>query len=428
MAVKYTLLAVFGPLFLLLAAAQLWLLHSLKDDINLEVVSVSRHAVSHALQEFNQLQEPAPPLPPINIPNDLAGLAPHETARLRAEVRVLTQRAKAEQQRQAAELARQAERSAIAAIEQRRDTPAMPAVHVVRAANTKLWASLAITCLLALLAIYLLARALSRPLEQLSQGLHQVASGHLGVHITPRGMGEVKSAINSFNQMSRELGQLREQEQRMQAQSQLAELGDVARGLAHSLRNPLHTIGLTLEGPCDETQRQGIRQKLQQMDNTIKALLTLSAQGVNRQQALVLSELLADIRLSIGGQWQLTLPPHCTVLADEAELRAMLHAIMSNAVEAAPGQSAELTVSQDEHGTTIRVHDQGPGLSDAIKARLFTPHATHKADGAGMGLYIAERLARLRYGGNLSLANHPDGGAEAVLFLPGEKPDAPAAG
>ncbi|EKE68642.1 sensor histidine kinase [Gallaecimonas xiamenensis] len=427
MRVKHSLFALFGALFLLLAGTQTWLLRSLKDDINVEVASISHQMVEDALEG---IEIPEPPTPDIEVPEELVRLAPDEAAELQRQAQEMRrQEIERSRQKVAAQIA-DARRAANETLRQvRLSHPSLlaPSVEVVHSANKKLWLGLALTSLLALLGIYLLAKAFSRPLETLAQGLSRVAKGEAGVQLKPQGMRELRTAMDGFNRMSLELARLKKEEAQMQDQAHLAELGDIARGLAHSLRNPIHTIGLALEGELDQARKAAIAQKLKQMDANIKALLTLSAQGVNRQQPLVLAELLADVRLSLGGQWRLTLPQHCTLKGDESELRAVFHALMSNALEAAPGKEASLDAQLVPGALVIHIRDQGPGLSDQVKAKLFTPHATQKADGAGMGLYIAERLVRLRYGGTLTLDNHPQGGAVATLTLP-ENSDAPAAG
>ncbi len=65
----------------------------------------------------------------------------------------------------------------------------------------------------------------------------------------------------------------------------------------------------------------------------------------------------------------------------------------------------------------ITVDDEGPGIPPSVRERLFTPHVTTKAAGAGMGLYLAHRLATTRYGGTLDLADRSAGGTRATLTL-----------
>ena len=101
-----------------------------------------------------------------------------------------------------------------------------------------------------------------------------------------------------------------------------------------------------------------------------------------------------------------------------AELRAVLHVLMVNAVEASPmGARVQVYVETCETGVQVRVQDQGPGLDPPIRERLFTPHTSSKPQGAGMGLYLAQRIVTNRYGGKVELLDLAGGGLEARLCL-----------
>ncbi|MDA8020297.1 MAG: ATP-binding protein, partial [Thermoanaerobaculia bacterium] len=106
----------------------------------------------------------------------------------------------------------------------------------------------------------------------------------------------------------------------------------------------------------------------------------------------------------------------------EAELRAMLQALVVNAVEASPdGDEVGVRVLSPEGGTGVRVEirDRGPGLAEEVRKRLFTPHVSTKASGSGMGLFLAHRLATERYGGSLELFDRDGGGTLALLEING---------
>jgi len=101
------------------------------------------------------------------------------------------------------------------------------------------------------------------------------------------------------------------------------------------------------------------------------------------------------------------------------ELRAVLHVLVVNAVEASPPNSP-VQVTIDRAGTDavrLTVTDSGKGIPAALHSRLFLPHTTTKEQGAGMGLYLARRISESRYGGCLTLENRPSGGAVATLTL-----------
>jgi signal transduction histidine kinase len=88
-----------------------------------------------------------------------------------------------------------------------------------------------------------------------------------------------------------------------------------------------------------------------------------------------------------------------------AELKAVLQALVVNAVEASPpGGQVTIQVEPGETGgVRVTVDDEGSGLPDAIRARLFEPHVTTKPHGSGMGLFLAHRLVSGRYAGELRL-------------------------
>jgi signal transduction histidine kinase len=91
---------------------------------------------------------------------------------------------------------------------------------------------------------------------------------------------------------------------------------------------------------------------------------------------------------------------------------------MMNAVEASPeGACVRVRALATEAGIELQVEDAGPGLPADIRARLFQPHVSSKPAGAGMGLYLSERLARQRYGGGIALEDRAPRGTLARLRL-----------
>jgi signal transduction histidine kinase len=110
---------------------------------------------------------------------------------------------------------------------------------------------------------------------------------------------------------------------------------------------------------------------------------------------------------------------HISIACVPAELRAVVHALVVNAAEASPGEPVVVRLDRIQDGPRVRLEvlDRGPGLAPEVRSRLFTPHVTTKAHGTGMGLYLAERIARTRYGGSLALHERPGGGVRAVLEL-----------
>ena len=274
--------------------------------------------------------------------------------------------------------------------------------------------------IVALIIALWLSHRFTQPLITLSKGFQQLEQGNFGVQIEEKGIGEYQKTLNSFNQMSEHLAELSASEKALQQQGHLAELGEVSRGLAHALRNPMHTIGLSVEQLKDPSlpektkakMHAKIQAKIQHIDKTIKALLTLTAGEITRSDAVPIKAVLQDIILEMKANSsdvniELNCQDNPVITGSESEIRAILHTIVVNAVEANDNKNTVIiNVSEQQHQAIIAVKDQGQGIAPNIKDKLFEPHVSSKAEGAGMGLYISKRLATLYYGGDLTLENY----------------------
>lgn len=293
-----------------------------------------------------------------------------------------------------------------------------------------LLAALVISALVLLALMLLLSRKLLAPLNLLVDGFHQLASGRTGVTVpTKQPLTEYKFVLEQFNQASQRLAAWQERHDELARQQQLVELGEVSRGLVHALRNPLHTMTLALEqmhaDPHSVTQLQPmLEQKIQHINRTLTALLTLSSSQINRQQLVPLDALLQDLALEFSHhQLVLPAPTDIQLQGAETELRTMLHVLIANAVEASPALgTVSIQIDTSTPQLNILVRDQGGGLATSVRDRLFEPHVSSKAEGAGMGLYLCQRLAQLYYQGDVQLWEHSCGdncrGCIACLSLP----------
>ncbi|MGS2719117.1 sensor histidine kinase [Paraglaciecola aestuariivivens] len=281
-----------------------------------------------------------------------------------------------------------------------------------------------------LLLAYWLARHISRPLQALSQGFHQLQLGLLGHQVTPSGVQEMQETMDSFNAMSNKLLALSQMEKRFAQQQQLAELGEVARGVAHTLRNPINTLGLAVEQISQTNMPQSerlelakqVRDKISRLDTSIKSLLSLTAQDIQRDQPVDLNQVIQDIVLEMSMSYQHTIhffpKQRIQILGAEVEIRAMIHTLVVNAIEASDSkQAVSIEVCQNTDWINVQVTDYGPGVDPAIHTNLFKPHITNKPEGAGMGLYIAQRICQLHYQGNIELKNQSPVGCVASLTL-----------
>ncbi len=289
--------------------------------------------------------------------------------------------------------------------------------------------------LLGLLFALWLSRHTSKPLKSLSEGFDKLKIGELGIQLPVHGVSEVKQTIEQFNQTSQRLDELQGVANRFEQQRQLAELGEVSRGLAHSLRNPLNTIGLAIEQIAQksltDTQRNEIaeqaRMKITVLDRMIKSLLTLTTSGVNRDEEVNLNQAIDDAVLQISmcceQKIKILAEQNVTLRGSIVEITALIHTLLSNAVEASSdnlqdsSQAIEIRLALTMKGAVVSVVDSGSGVTKEIAAKLFQPHITSKPEGAGMGLYIAKRIANLHYCGDINLVNNKTKGCTATLTL-----------
>ncbi|ALZ74704.1 sensor histidine kinase [Rheinheimera sp. F8] len=281
--------------------------------------------------------------------------------------------------------------------------------------------ALALSTALALLLLLWFGARLLQPLQQLVRGLRALGQGEAGIQLDTRApLAEYRLALQQFNQASTELAALQQQKAELARQQQLVELGEISRGLVHALRNPIHTMALALEQlpGNDPALQQLIEQKMQHINRTLTTLLTLSCQGVDRSTSVALKTVLQDLCLEFSAQQLQLDAQELSCLGAEAELRFILHVLVSNAVEASPQPgSVCLKLWRGSNQICFEVSDQGPGLSPEVAASLFQPHISSKAEGAGMGLYLARRLLQMYYQGDIQLQNRAEGGVLAQLRL-----------
>jgi signal transduction histidine kinase len=206
----------------------------------------------------------------------------------------------------------------------------------------------------------------------------------------------------------------------------LAALGRLAAGIAHEVRNPLGVMRASASlvqehfADGDDAHRacRFIVEETDRLDGLIASLLafarptSLALRPVDVEQVLARAEGLAREVLA-PRTLSLVRPAGAgaaeTVTADPELLTQLLLDLVTNAAEAvAPGGRVELRARSEERGVVLAVADDGPGVAPADRERIFEPFFTTKERGTGLGLAMAERIARA-HGGALRLV--PGAGA-----------------
>jgi len=292
-----------------------------------------------------------------------------------------------------------------------------------------------------LVAAAVVAHRTTRPLAELAQATRRLGEGELGLALPVVRRDEIGELVAAFNGMSARLAALDRDNRRLAESEHLSELGEVARGLAHTLRNPLNALGLAVErlagplgpGEADELAER-CRQQIRRVDGSLRGFLALASAAAARPAPVELGGLAREVALEAvqdaGGRVRIDVDagPRRALAAVEAELKAMLQALVVNACEASPdGGRVVVRVGADRADPArarFEIDDEGAGVPAEIAPRLFAPHVTGKPHGSGMGLYLAQRLAQTRYGGAVTLAARPGGGTRATLVVAARRAEA----
>jgi len=287
----------------------------------------------------------------------------------------------------------------------------------------------------------LLAWSLGRPIAKLAAETRKVATGQARP-LRVRGSGEIAELARSFDEMLEDLAATR---RRLAATSRVAAWREVARRVAHEVKNPLAPIRAAVEtlrrlrsrgdpefdAYFDEATRT-VLDEVHRISNIVTEFTRFARLPAPQPQELDLAETARQVvRLyEAGASAKLRVVVEREVpkvRADRDQIVQVLTNLVQNALDAVEslGDAGEVRVALAPSGTSavsITVTDNGAGVSPDIAARLFEPYATTKKEGTGLGLAIAQRIA-IEHNGELSLlAGAPGRGAAFKLVLPVEGP------
>jgi nitrogen fixation/metabolism regulation signal transduction histidine kinase len=282
----------------------------------------------------------------------------------------------------------------------------------------------------------LVTRRFTRRIDRLVAGTRAVAAGDLATRVGLGGRDELAELGAAFDRMLEELERDRGHILYLQRMNTWQ---DVARRLAHEIKNPLTPIQLAVQQlessyhGDDERHARTLREVVEIVGEEIAGLRRLvdafrelgRLPDVDAQPldlAVVIDDLARDP--AFADRLDLAPPPAAVVVqGDRLLLRRLLANLVENGVQAglAAGGDARVRLAWSSDGgrARIEVDDQGEGVAAADRARIFEPYVTTKASGTGLGLAIAKKNA-LEHRGDLTLA--PDaaesGGARFVLTVP----------
>jgi nitrogen fixation/metabolism regulation signal transduction histidine kinase len=327
-------------------------------------------------------------------------------------------------------------------------------------------ALLGITILAAVGVGALLARGVSARIAELAAATQRVGAGDLSTRVPEKGGDEITDLAFAFNRM---LGEVETSRARIEYLQRIGAWQEMARRLAHEIKNPLTPIQLavqeihrrypgsdpayqklidtTLEIVEDEvgTLRRLVSEfsgfarmpqaNLQRADlgeflREQRARMSLSDEGELEGHPLPESGEGSEVGL-LGVDLELDVPEGVAeVYMDRQMLRRALINLVRNAAEAIheAGKQGKVRISLKRDGDfwVIDIDDDGPGIPDEMHHTIFDPYVTTKADGTGLGLAIVKKVV-VEHGGSIVAAVSPQGGARMRIRLPAAESAAGAA-
>lgn len=281
-----------------------------------------------------------------------------------------------------------------------------------------------------------LARGITIPIQKLAEGTRAIAAGNLDFKIEARAQDEIGILVDSFNQMTEEL---KESKTQLIKTQRVAAWQEVARGLAHEIKNPLTPIQLSAQrlkkkyrerapdldavfDDCIDTiiaQVDGLRglvdefsrfarlpeadpqpQDFHGLIDEVVLLYEASHRGVEIQR---------EYDKAVG-----------RVKVDGEQLKRALINLVENAIEAMEGQGRiwiRTGLSRDAKFVRLEVSDEGEGVPIEDRDKLFLPHFSTKKRGTGLGLAIVSRIVE-EHGGSIAARDHHPRGSTFTMLLP----------
>jgi signal transduction histidine kinase len=311
--------------------------------------------------------------------------------------------------------------------------PLADAFAPVRRAVTLLGTALGGALLAALAIALFAARRVTRPLAELTSAAEQVGRGGPAPVVSLRSRDEIGMLIAAFNRMAVDL---RRAERELVDAAKFAFVGELAAGVAHEVRTPLgvlrssaQLLERSLEAKDEEAREllRLVREEVDRIERVVSGLLELGRPRKLHLEASPLGQIVfraADFVEAQAREKKVSLrrraiDPDPEALCDPELLYQVALNLLVNAVQILPeGGSVEIGILPPRNGrAAFEVRDDGPGMIDEVRARIFEPFFTSRDGGSGLGLTFVQRVVQ-EHRGRIAVESAPGRGTVFTIDLP----------
>jgi signal transduction histidine kinase len=285
----------------------------------------------------------------------------------------------------------------------------------------------------------LLARGIGgmivNPIQRLLKGTKEVALGKLETRIDYRHQDEMKTLIDGFNAM---VMNLKQHQQELADMSKKVAWAEMARKVAHEIKNPLTPIQLSAEhllkvyGDNKENFDEVLEESASYIITEVENLRNIAHEFLQTSKEASLKKEKLDLKVLI----EETVAPYKNLLAeriefeesyeesyfpmvaDRGKLKIVLRNILNNAIESIQDQgNISITLKKEATNYSIQITDTGTGIDEEMAERIFEPYFSTKDAGTGLGLPIAKKIIE-DHGGTIQATVRKAGGLTILIKLP----------